>query len=71
MDCSPFYTAYQPPFVVPIPELPTLRALMLGDILVHTSVHKGPAMSAERIEILWGSFDPISAELVKAKRRLR
>jgi hypothetical protein len=29
------------------------------------------AMSAERIENLWGSFDLISAELVKAKRAVR
>jgi hypothetical protein len=28
-------------------------------------------MNAERIENLWGSFDLISAELVKAKRALR
>jgi hypothetical protein len=27
--------------------------------------------TAERIENLWGSFDTISAELVKAKRALR
>ena len=28
-------------------------------------------MSADRIENLWGSFDLISAELVKAKRQFR
>ena len=28
-------------------------------------------MNADRIENLWGSFDLISAELVKAKRALR
>jgi hypothetical protein len=28
-------------------------------------------MNAERIENLWGSFDLITAELVKAKRALR